>query len=478
MAGGVAAVLAVVPPTTAVIGDHLPAPDVVAPVLLIATVPLIVVGALIEVVRLAPSGWERASHRFLEWVLLAAGIVAIYTGLVAGLGRLVGGSGPTWFLVAATGAIALLVEPGRQRVRKLVDHLVYGSRDETLTLVRQVMGHVSTVDEEEDLLPALASSLGREMRLDAVAIDVAGPNGWERAATYGSAAPPRANAGHRRELLLRHHDEVVGRLLVGWADAPSLRPRDEATLEELAAPLALGRELGPPGRRPAAIEPGRAVGPRGGAAPDPPRPARRPRPAADGHLARLAHRHPPAQPGRRGRHAAARCSGAWPTRWTRPSRRSSASCATCGRPRWTSSASSARWPSSPTGSTTRSSSTSSSPGPTSRCPAAVEVAVYRIVTEALTNVVRHAEAARCWLRIEARDVVEIEVVDDGVGLPPGPPVGVGLAAMRERAAELGGTVTVGPRSPHGTRLHVLLPAALPMSEHGERMARAAESGDR
>ena len=93
MAGGVAAVLAVVPPTTAVIGDHLPAPDVVAPVLLIATVPLIVVGALIEVVRLAPSGWERASHRFLEWVLLAAGIVAIYTGLVAGLGRLVGGAG-------------------------------------------------------------------------------------------------------------------------------------------------------------------------------------------------------------------------------------------------------------------------------------------------------------------------------------------------------------------------------------------------
>ena len=46
-------------------------------------------------------------------------------------------------------------------------------------------------------------------------------------------------------------------------------------------------------------------------------------------------------------------------------------------------------------------------------PAAVEVAVYRIVTEALTNVVRHAEAATCWLRIEARDVVEIDVVDDG-----------------------------------------------------------------
>ncbi len=227
------------PPTITAIGERLPAHDVVAPLLLIATVPLLVVGALIEVVRLAPTGLERISHRFLEWVLLAAGIVLIYTGLVAGLGRLVGGSGPTWFLIAATGAIALLVEPARQRIRGLVDRLVYGSRDDTLSLVRQVMVHVSSVSEGDELLPGLAASLGREMRLDAVAIDVAGPDGWERAATFGADAPPRANAGHRREILLRHQDEVVGRLLVGWADAPSLRPRDEATLDELAAPLAL-----------------------------------------------------------------------------------------------------------------------------------------------------------------------------------------------------------------------------------------------
>jgi signal transduction histidine kinase len=94
-------------------------------------------------------------------------------------------------------------------------------------------------------------------------------------------------------------------------------------------------------------------------------------------------------------------------------------------------------------------------------PAAVEVAVYRIVTEALTNVVRHARAATCWLRIDARDVVEIDVVDDGVGLNGRSGNGVGLAAMRERAAELGGTVTLGPHRPHGTHLHVRLPAVLP-----------------
>ncbi len=142
LAGGVVAWLAVVPPTVAVIGRHVPARDVVQPILLLATAPLLAGGALIELLRGVPSGFDRLSHRFLEWVLLAAGIMVIYTGLVAGLGRLVGGSGPTWFLVAATGVIAVLVEPGRRRVRSLVDRLAYGSRDDPLALVRQVMDHV------------------------------------------------------------------------------------------------------------------------------------------------------------------------------------------------------------------------------------------------------------------------------------------------------------------------------------------------
>ena len=52
-------------------------------------------------------------------------------------------------------------------------------------------------------------------------------------------------------------------------------------------------------------------------------------------------------------------------------------------------------------------------------PAAVEVATYRIVTEAVTNVVRHARAATCWLTITAGPSVVIDVVDDGVGIAAG-----------------------------------------------------------
>jgi signal transduction histidine kinase len=94
-------------------------------------------------------------------------------------------------------------------------------------------------------------------------------------------------------------------------------------------------------------------------------------------------------------------------------------------------------------------------------PVAVEVAAYRIVTEALTNVVRHAHAARCWLTIETGPTVEIDVVDDGVGIDGRRSDGVGLNAMRERANELGGSVRVLANSPRGTHLHVQLPAVLP-----------------
>ena len=89
------------------------------------------------------------------------------------------------------------------------------------------------------------------------------------------------------------------------------------------------------------------------------------------------------------------------------------------------------------------------------------MATYRIVTEAVTNVVRHAGAASCWLTIAAGAVVEIDVVDDGVGIGDEPAAGVGLTAMRERASELGGTVSLLPNAPRGTHVHVRLPAALP-----------------
>ena len=96
------------------------------------------------------------------------------------------------------------------------------------------------------------------------------------------------------------------------------------------------------------------------------------------------------------------------------------------------------------------------PGGLAGLPAAVEVACYRIATEALTNVTRHAHATRCKMCIRPDHGI-VEVCDDGVGMPEGWRAGVGIASMRERAAELGGDLVIEPGVPRGTRITARLP---------------------
>jgi signal transduction histidine kinase len=90
-------------------------------------------------------------------------------------------------------------------------------------------------------------------------------------------------------------------------------------------------------------------------------------------------------------------------------------------------------------------------------PAAVEVAVYRIAQEALTNVVRHASAKTCVVRLGVNEDVALEILDDGVGIAAERNAGVGLSSMRERAAELGGSCVVESAHEGGTRVLVRLP---------------------
>jgi signal transduction histidine kinase len=89
--------------------------------------------------------------------------------------------------------------------------------------------------------------------------------------------------------------------------------------------------------------------------------------------------------------------------------------------------------------------------------AAVEVAVYRITQEALTNVIRHAYAQTCLIGLSLKDTLRLEITDDGVGLSTKRRPGVGLTSMRERAMELGGTFLVETTSTGGTRIFVCLP---------------------
>lgn len=95
-------------------------------------------------------------------------------------------------------------------------------------------------------------------------------------------------------------------------------------------------------------------------------------------------------------------------------------------------------------------------------PPGVEISAYRIVQEALTNVVTHAAPTRCRVavRVGAREV-EIDVTDDGdrapAAWPPQPGTGHGLIGMRERVAMYGGEFRAGPRAEGGFRVHARLP---------------------
>jgi signal transduction histidine kinase len=93
---------------------------------------------------------------------------------------------------------------------------------------------------------------------------------------------------------------------------------------------------------------------------------------------------------------------------------------------------------------------------------AVEVAAFRIAGEALANAVRHSGATTCAVRLVAGRALVLEVTDNGHGRDADPPAavpgsGLGLASMRERAAEVGGALDVLPASPRGTMVRATLP---------------------
>jgi signal transduction histidine kinase len=103
-----------------------------------------------------------------------------------------------------------------------------------------------------------------------------------------------------------------------------------------------------------------------------------------------------------------------------------------------------------------------------RLPADVEVGLYRIVQEALTNVLKHAHATTCTVRLIRReDHVHLTIDDDGNGIESvvdsAVPArrGLGIIGMRERAASLAGSFSIHNRPEGGTHVSVRLPLTAP-----------------
>ncbi|MDO9087185.1 MAG: sensor histidine kinase [Anaerolineaceae bacterium] len=90
-------------------------------------------------------------------------------------------------------------------------------------------------------------------------------------------------------------------------------------------------------------------------------------------------------------------------------------------------------------------------------PAAVEVACFMIFQEALTNIGRHSKAKHCSISLMINAGLELYVNDDGLGIAPVHHSGVGLNSMRQRAEELGGRFTIQSAPGKGTRIEIHLP---------------------
>jgi signal transduction histidine kinase len=396
---------------------------------------------LFDIVRLA--------NRSLVYAATIAVLAAGYAVVVALLASVLDLSDAVAAGLAAAGA-ALALAPLRTGAQRAVDRLMYGDRNDPQGALDRLGARLQSVMLPADVLPAVVHAVARSLRVPYVAIDLAdGAGGFLPGAEWGVPV----EAVHSE--LLHYQGQTVGRLRVSarGTDDP-LDIGDVALLGSLAQQVGTAvqavRLHDDLVRSRAEVVASRE---------DERRRLRRdlhdglgPALAAIGLKAGLAAREVPA--GARagallGEISAEAAASLGDVRRLvealRPPALDELGLTGAVRSRAASLAGpvaiEVRW--------------DGTPGP---LPAAVETAAYRIAVEAMTNVVRHSGATTCTVLIALRpEAVEVTVGDDGQGLDPARAAGVGLRSMRERADEIGGTVSISSAPEGGTIVHARLP---------------------
>lgn len=411
---------------------------------------IIVVAAGVAILRHGLYNVDLIINRTLVYGILSAGVIGIYVLLVGALSTLFQSSGNLLIALLATGLAALLVQPLRARLQHSVNRLMYGERDDPYTVLSGLSQQLKSALVPSAVLPRIAETVAQALKLPYVALAVLRGNRLEVAAAHGM---PPANL---LTLPLIYQSETVGQLLVaprapGEAFTPSERRllddialqagiaahavRLTADLQHSREQLVTAREeerrrlrrdlhdgLGPQlASLTLTIAAAREL-------------LRRDPQAADQLLGELTI------------HAQAAIADIRRIVYDlRPpalddlglllALREQAAAYQQGGLQISIDA----------------------PEQLPALSAAVEVAAYRIVQEALTNVVRHAGARSCIVRLRIDDGLSIEIQDNGRGLPSDRRSGVGLTSIRERTAELGGTLTIDSAPDRGTHLRVRLP---------------------
>jgi signal transduction histidine kinase len=392
--------------------------------------------------------------RTLVYGTLTASVVLLYVLVVGGLGELLQVRGNLIISLIATGLAAVMFQPLRERLQRTVNRLMYGERHDPYAVLSSLGQRLESSLAPDAVLPAAVRTVAETLKLPYVAVE-AGKDG-----TLETVAATGEPARNPLRLPLAYGGEAVGSLILApRAGEEGFSPADRRLLEDLAhqigvathafrltADLQKSREelvnTREEERRRLRRDLHDGLGPRLAAQTLKVGSARqlyeRDPAAADALLSglesdmeaalddirRLVYDlRPPAldELGLLGalRESAARYDQGGPT------------------------------------------FVMEAPQRLPELPAAVEVAAYRITQEAMTNVVRHAKARECVVRISAGIALEVEVSDDGTGMPEIKTPGVGFFSMRERAEELGGECKVERIPDGGTRVLARLPLPAP-----------------
>jgi signal transduction histidine kinase len=391
-------------------------------------------------------------NRTLVYAALTVCVVAVYVIVVGWLGVVFRTESNIVFSLVATGLVAVLFQPVRERLQRLVNRLMYGERDDPYSVIARLGQRLEAALAPDAVLPAIVSTIAEALKLPYAAIALRRGDGQTIVASIGApvADPVR--------LLLVYQHEVVGELSVSrrspeetfssadqrlledfarqagvaahavqlTADLQQARERLVEAREEERRRLrrdlhdGLGSQLAALNMELGALQ--RAVHDDPETATAHIREIRDEIRNAIADIRRIAHDLRPPVIDDLGLIAALHARAE----------------------QYTSEGLAIHL---------------DLPDDMPCLSAAVEVALYRIVEEALTNVVRHAQARRCSVRLVVDDALELIITDDGVGIDGERETGVGLLSIRERAEELGGSFTIEPAMGGGTRILVRLPLA-------------------
>lgn len=391
-------------------------------------------------------------NRSLVYAVLTAVVVGAYAAVVTALGALLGDSWSWGPSVVATGLIAVAFQPLRERVQRAANRLLYGDRDDPYAVVSRLGEQLERAVDPDAVLPGIVATVEASLQVPYVAVQLRVDDGYQTTADNGRTPVDVAPVAYPMTYL----DEDVGRLLV--APRSAARPftaAEDALLRSLARQAGVAarsvRLLADLRRSRERIVRGREEERR-----------RLRRDLHDGLGPRLAGLLMQVGAGQ-----VALRRGALPPDLLatvddelrtcvaevrrviddlRPPALDELGLVGAVRRQVEATAAAAL------------DVTIAAEGPLDALPAAVEVAAYRIVAEAVTNCVKHARASTCRVVINADGAtLRLEVADDGVGFGGPRPDGVGLGSMRERAEELGGALAVEQRPEGGTRVRATLP---------------------